>query len=48
MHEFSNAISNIYAVEFETKKLDANIFPFIILDIGSISGIEFYTLDTAI
>ena len=47
MHEFSIAISIIDAVEFEAKKVDANTITNLTLDIGTMSGIEFYALDTA-
>ena len=48
MHEFSIAMSIIEIAEAEAKKAKANSINELILDIGTMSGIEFYALDTAL
>ncbi len=47
MHEFSIAMSIIEIAEDEAKKAKAEAIKELILDIGTMSGIEFYALDTA-
>ena len=47
MHEFSIALSIIEIAEAEAKKADATEIAELVLDIGTLSGIEFQALDTA-
>ncbi len=47
MHEFSIAMSIIEIAETEAKKVDATAVNELVLDIGTLAGIEFYALDTA-
>lgn len=48
MHEFSIAMSIIEAVEQEAAKANASAVSCLTLDIGTMAGIEFYALDTAL
>lgn len=48
MHEFSIAMSIIEAAEKEAKQVDALEISKLTLDIGTMSGVEFYALDTAL
>ncbi len=48
MHEFSIAMSIIDAVEIEAKKAEALTVSAITLDVGTMAGIEYYALDTAL
>lgn len=48
MHEFSIAMSIVEAVETEAKKAKAHSVSSLTLDIGTMAGIEFYALDTAL
>ncbi len=48
MHEFSIAISIIESVESEAKKVNAKSITSLVLDIGTMAGIEFDALDTAL
>ena len=48
MHEFSIAMSIVDAVEAEAKKAKANSVSSLTLEIGTMAGIEFYALDTAL
>lgn len=48
MHEFSIAMSIIEIAEAEADKANANAINELILDVGTMSGIEFYALDTAL
>ncbi|NOX84969.1 MAG: hydrogenase maturation nickel metallochaperone HypA [Chlorobi bacterium] len=47
MHEFSIAMSIIEIAEAEARKADATAINELVLDIGTLAGIEFYALDTA-
>lgn len=47
MHEFSIAMNIIEIAEAEAAKANATAINELILDIGTMSGIEFYALDTA-
>ena len=47
MHEFSIATSIIEIAEAQAQKADAIAIKELILDIGTMSGVEFYALDTA-
>ena len=47
MHEFSIAVSIIEIAEAEAQKAHAVKIKELVLDIGTMSGIEFYALDTA-
>jgi len=47
MHEFSIAMSIIEIAEAEAKKANATAINELVLDIGTLAGIEFYALDTA-
>jgi Zn finger protein HypA/HybF involved in hydrogenase expression len=47
MHEFSIAVSIIEIAEAEAQKAKAVKIKELILDIGTMSGIEFYALETA-
>lgn len=47
MHEFSIAMSIIEIAEVEAKKAEATAINELVLDVGTLSGIEFYALDTA-
>lgn len=47
MHEFSIAMSIIEIAETEAKNANATSVNELILDIGTMSGVEFYALDTA-
>lgn len=48
MHEFSIVMSIIDTVEKEAKAVDASSVSALTLDIGTMSGVEFYALDTAL
>lgn len=48
MHEFSIAMSIIEIAEAEAAKANATAINELILDIGTMSGIEYYALDTAL
>lgn len=48
MHEFSIAMSIIDIAESEARNANANAINELILDIGTMSGIEFLALDTAL
>ena len=48
MHEFSIALNIIEIAEAEASKAKAIAISELILDIGTMSGIEFYALDTAL
>ncbi len=48
MHEFSIAMNIIEIAEAEAEKAKASAINELILDIGTMSGIEFYALDTAL
>lgn len=47
MHEFSIAISIIEIAEKEAKKTNSKIVSKLVLDIGTMAGIEFHALDMA-
>ena len=47
MHEFSIAMSIIDIAEAEAAKVKATSVKELVLDVGTMSGIEFYALDTA-
>lgn len=47
MHEFSIAMSIIEVAEKEAVAVDATSISSLTLDIGTMAGIEFYALDTA-
>lgn len=47
MHEFSIALSIIEIAEKEATKQDAQIVSEMVLDIGTMAGIEFHALDFA-
>lgn len=47
MHEFSIATSIIEIAEAEAKKADASAIKELVLDVGTMAGIEFFALDTA-
>lgn len=47
MHEFSIAISIIEIAEAEAKKADASAIKELVLDVGTMAGIEFFALDAA-
>lgn len=47
MHEFSIAMSIIEIAEAEAVKAEASAINELVLDIGTMSGIEFFALDTA-
>lgn len=48
MHEFSIAMSIIEVVEKEAHAVNAMSVSALTLDIGTMSGVEFYALDTAL
>jgi len=48
MHEFSIAISIIEAAELEAAKVNATEITDLVLEIGTMAGIEFEALDTAL
>ncbi len=48
MHEFSIAVSIIEIAEKEARKAGAAEITELTLDVGTMSGIEFYALDTAL
>ena len=48
MHEFSIAVSIVEIAEAEAQKANAVKIKELVLDIGTVSGIEFYALDTAL
>ena len=48
MHEFSIAMSIVEIAEAEAKKANARKINELVLDVGTMSGIEFYALDTAL
>jgi hydrogenase nickel incorporation protein HypA/HybF len=48
MHEFSIAMSIIELAEEEARKAKASTVSELVLEIGTMAGIEFYALDTAI
>ncbi len=47
MHEFSIAMSIIELAEEEARKAEASSVSQLVLEIGTMAGIEFYALDTA-
>jgi len=47
MHEFSIAISIIEIAEKEAKKANSNEVSKLVLDVGTMAGIEFHALDMA-
>jgi len=47
MHEFSIAMSVIELAEEEARKVRAETVSALVLEIGTMAGIEFYALDTA-
>lgn len=47
MHEFSIALNIVEIAEAEAVKADAKVVTELDLDIGTLSGIEFYALETA-
>ncbi len=47
MHEFSIVLSIIEIAEEEARKAGASSISKLVLDIGTMAGIEFYALDTA-
>jgi hydrogenase nickel incorporation protein HypA/HybF len=47
MHEFSIAMSIIDIAEAEAAKAKATSVTELVLDVGTVSGVEFYALDTA-
>ncbi len=47
MHEFSIAVSIVEIAEAEARKANAKVVTELDLDIGTLSGIEFYALETA-
>ncbi len=48
MHEFSIAVSIVEIAESEARKAKASTVTELDLDIGTLSGIEFYALETAL
>ena len=48
MHEFSIAMSIIEIAENEATKVNSSTISSLDLDIGTMAGIEFYALDTAL
>ncbi len=48
MHEFSVAMSIIEVVEKEASEINSKSVSEITLDIGTMAGIEYYALDTAL
>jgi Zn finger protein HypA/HybF involved in hydrogenase expression len=48
MHEFSIAMSIIEIAETEAKKVNATKINELVLDVGTMAGIEFFALDTAL
>jgi len=48
VHEFSIALSIIEIAEKEAVKANANSITELVLDVGTLSGIEFYALETAL
>jgi len=48
MHEFSIAMSIVEIAEAEAKKANAKTITELALDVGTMSGIEFFALDTAL
>jgi hydrogenase nickel incorporation protein HypA/HybF len=48
MHEFSIAVSIVEIAEAEAQKANAVKVKELVLDVGTMSGIEFYALDTAL
>lgn len=48
MHEFSIAMSIVEIAETEAKKANAKAITELVLDVGTMSGIEFFALDTAL
>ncbi len=48
MHEFSIAMSIVELAEEEAKKAAASVISQLVLEIGTMAGIEFYALDTAL
>ena len=47
MHEFSIAVNIVELAEAEALRVNANSIKELVLDIGTMSGIEFYALDAA-
>lgn len=47
MHEFSIAVSIIEIAEAEAKKANANGIKELVMDVGTMAGIEFFALDAA-
>ena len=48
MHEFSIAMNIVEIAEAEAAKAKANAVKELVLDVGTMSGIEFYALDAAL
>ncbi len=48
MHEFSIAMSIVDLAEEEAKKVKSSEISQLVLEIGTMAGIEFYALDTAL
>jgi len=48
MHEFSIAMSIIEIAETEAQKANAYAINELMLDVGTMSGVEFFALDTAL
>lgn len=48
MHEFSIAMNIIEIAEAEASKANANVVKELVLDVGTMSGIEFFALDAAL
>ena len=47
MHEFSIALSIIEIAEAEARKVDSKVISELVLDIGTMAGIEYHALDFA-
>lgn len=47
MHEFSIAVNIVEIAENEARKANAKVVTVLDIDIGTLSGIEFYALETA-
>lgn len=48
MHEFSIAVNIVDLAEAEAEKAKANSIKELVLDVGTMSGIEFFALDAAL
>jgi hydrogenase nickel incorporation protein HypA/HybF len=48
MHEFSIAMNIVEIAEAEAAKANSNEVKELVLDVGTLSGIEFYALDAAL